>query len=303
MPEPARGRSRSRAADAGAAAVPRGLAAASKPFGALQRAAGNAAVASLLAPGVGARPIQREEEYEKPLEPANTVLDWKDRLEVPHALTEAKELEEAGSAAKAAGTIAEAGPITPWGAANSAVLGPAEMGLGVVDVVSGIQRGGEGGIKQAVGGAAGFAGGAATTFAPVLGAAAAPVALGATAFNAGMALGDAGLKESPYDLPGEAADWGVSTKEYLEDSWVDKIPGASSIAGGAATLAGSIAETPAAAYYGAKSAAKSIGRAGERVGEGIADAAGDAWDWAFGEDVKAEAPVIDLPSTENIDDY
>ena len=45
------------------------------------RSAGNRAIASLLAAATAEpRPVQREEEdYESPLEPANTVLDWKDR--------------------------------------------------------------------------------------------------------------------------------------------------------------------------------------------------------------------------------
>ena len=112
------------------------------------------------------------------------------------------------------------------------------MGLGVFDMVSGAKRGGVGGTEQALGGAVGFTGGAATTLAPGPGAAAAPVALGATAFNAGMALGNAGLKESPYDLPGTAADWGESAHDYVADSWAGNIPGASSVAGAAATLGG-----------------------------------------------------------------
>ncbi len=265
------------------------------------RSAGNRAIASLLtAASAEPRPVQREEEdYESPLEPANTVLDWKDRLEVPHALAEAHEAEELATAGTAAS--AASGEISALGAANSTVFGPAEMGLGIFDMVSGAKRGGVGGTEQALGGAVGFSGGAATTLAPVLGAAAAPVALGATAFNAGMALGNAGLKESPYDLPGTAADWGESAHDYVEDSWAGNIPGASSVAGAAATLGGSVAMVPGAAYYGAKSVAKSVGRFGEKVGSGIADAATGAWDWAFGDDVEAEAPVIDLPATEDLE--
>jgi hypothetical protein len=273
---------------------------ATSAFASLHGRAGNAAVSSLLAANPGEpRAVQREdEEHESPLEPANTVLDWKDRLEVPHALKEAEEAEEAARAGTAA--KAGAGEIGALGAANSTIFGPAEMGLGIFDMVSGAKRGGVGGTEQALGGAVGFTGGAATTLAPVLGAAAAPVALGATAFNTGMALGNAGIKESPYDLPGTAADWGVSAKEYVEDSWAGDIPGASSVAGAAATLGGSIAMVPGAAYYGAKSAAKSVGRFGERVGEGIGDAASSAWDWAVG-NVEAEAPVIDLPATEDLE--
>ena len=264
----------------------------------LQRSAGNAAVASLLGPrSGGARPVQREEaEYESPLEPANTALDWKDRLEVPQAVAEAEEAEELARAGKAA-----SGEIGALGAANSTIFGPAEMGLGAFDVVNGIKRGGVGGTEQALSGGVGFAGGAATTFAPVLGAAAAPFALGATAFNTGMAFGNAGLKESPYDLPGTAADWGESARDYVDDSWAGNIPGAAGAAGLAATLGGSVAMVPGAAYYGAKSVAKGVGRLGAKIGGGIADVASDAWDAVVGEEVVGEAPVIDLPVTEDLE--
>ena len=165
---------------------------------------------------------------------------------------------------RALAASAATGEIGALGAANSTVFGPAEMGLGIFDMVSGAKRGGVGGTEQALGGAVGFTGGAATTLAPVLGAAAAPVALGATAFNSGMALGNAGIKESPYDLPGTAADWGESAHDYVAESWAGNIPGASSVAGAAATFGGSVAMVPGAAYYGAKSVVKSVGRFGEK---------------------------------------
>jgi hypothetical protein len=63
----------------------------------------------------------------------------------------------------------------------------------------------------------------------------------------GMALGDAGLKESPYDHPGWAADLGRS--------WARSgVPGS----GLAGTLVGSAIQTPAVAYYGTKRVVKTL---------------------------------------------
>jgi hypothetical protein len=249
-------------------------------LGALQQRAGNRAMAELLG-GASARPIQREED-ENPFEPVQTGLDWKDRAEATETL-----VEHGGEAAGAPWAAAEeAGAFgQTMEVANASVFGPLEVGLGIKDVVQGIRKGGVAGTEQALTGGVGAVGGGASMLAPVLGAAAvAPVAVASAGFGAGMMVGNAGLDESPYDLPGTAADVG----EYFDRSG---IPGAGLLG----TAIGSAAMVPGAAYYGAKRGVKNIGKglswAGRGIGRGVSSIASSAYDY-FSGNVEAEAPDL-----------
>ena len=256
------------------------------PLLTLQRLIGNRAVAQLVSSSQDrAVALRRQEDKdEDPLEPATNVLDLKDRAEAAHAIT-----HEGGSMLPLASEGTE--EIGTFDTVNGTILGPAELGLGIKDVVTGIHRGDAKGIKQAFSGGAGIVQGGASILTPVLGEAIAPVAPVAAVFGGGLALGNAGVEESPYDLPGAAADAG----EWMHDHV--PIPGA----GAVGTLAGSIAETPAAAYYGTKRVSREFMHLQDKNNEVIVDGARGIAD-LFSRDAHADAPAIDLGSRESPDE-
>lgn len=273
------------------------------PTLALASAVGNRAFAELAQRHAAQRALARrsthdgedehEDHEEHAVETAIEALEWHERAEAAHELAEGAHGAEAAERALGASAGAQAAGSL-LGAAKPAIFGPLALLGGGLNIALGAKHGGEKGLKQGLSGGAGVLGGFGTMLSSVLGAPASKFSAGTTAFSTGLALGEGGLDESPYDLPGTAANWGRSTKGAVRSAWPEWLPGgglASGVAGGAGTFAGSVAMVPAATLYGAKRWAKKAGGAAAHAG---------SWLYDRFHTVEGEAAGVDMPVTEEV---